>query len=149
MAPGKSQPSGPPISGNLGKPRFLLERWTFGLGFSCPTEHQWCILFNSHSPYQSVWKTSLDKWRYCFFTLKVSYYVASQRIKDLLGAFLKSKNVVFNHFNGGQWKIINYLCEDEIEKSVPRNHRLSSLGKPRNAKWRSSGPDFLSHPQIW
>ena len=25
------------------------------------------------------------------------------------------------------------LCEDGIEKSVPRNHRLSSLGKPGDA----------------
>ena len=31
------------------------------------------------------------------------------------------------------------------EKSVPRDHRLSSLGKPRDAKRRSSGRIFLSH----
>ena len=40
------------------------------------------------------------------------------------------------------------FCEDGIEKSVPRNHRLSALGRPRDAKWRSLGPDFLSHPHI-
>ena len=28
-------------------------------------------------------------------------------------------------------KRIHYLCEGGIEKSVPRDHRLSSLGKPR------------------
>ena len=33
-----------------------------------------------------------------------------------------------------------------IEKSVPRDHRLSSLGKPRDAKRRSSGGIFLSYP---
>ena len=27
----------------------------------------------------------------------------------------------------------NYLFEDGIEKSVPRDHRLSSRGKPRDA----------------
>ena len=30
----------------------------------------------------------------------------------------------------------SYSCEDKIEKSVPRDHRLSSLGKPRDAKRR-------------
>ena len=30
-------------------------------------------------------------------------------------------------------KITNqFLCEDVIEKSVPRDHRLASLGKPRD-----------------
>ena len=33
-----------------------------------------------------------------------------------------------------------------MEKSVPRDHRLSLLGKPRNAKRRSSGRIILSHP---
>ena len=30
-------------------------------------------------------------------------------------------------------KKIHYRCEDGIEKSVPRDHCLSSLGKPRDA----------------
>ena len=30
-------------------------------------------------------------------------------------------------------KRIHYSCEDGIEKSVPRDHRLSSLGKPPDA----------------
>ena len=30
-------------------------------------------------------------------------------------------------------KKIHYLCEDGIEKSVPRAFDLSSLGKPRDA----------------
>ena len=30
-------------------------------------------------------------------------------------------------------KIIHYLCEDGIEKSVLRDHRLPSLDKPRDA----------------
>ena len=34
---------------------------------------------------------------------------------------------------------------DVLEKPVPRDHRLSSLGKPRDAKRRSSGRIFLSH----
>ena len=38
------------------------------------------------------------------------------------------------------------LCEGRIEKSVPRDHRLSSLGKPCDAKRRSSGRIFLSYP---
>ena len=39
-----------------------------------------------------------------------------------------------------------YLCEVKIEKSGPRDHRLSSLGKPRDAKRRSSGRIFLFYP---
>ena len=34
---------------------------------------------------------------------------------------------------GEQEKESHYLCEDAIEKSVHRDHRLSSLGKPCNA----------------
>ena len=30
---------------------------------------------------------------------------------------------------------IHHLCECRIEKSVARDHRLSSLGKPCDAKW--------------
>ena len=36
VVPDKFQPSGPPFSGKLGKPRFPLERLSFGLGFFCP-----------------------------------------------------------------------------------------------------------------
>ena len=35
VVPEKAQPSGPPFSGKLGKPRFPLERWALGLGFFC------------------------------------------------------------------------------------------------------------------
>ena len=48
-----------------------------------------------------------------------------------------------------QWwarKIINYLCEGRIEKSVPQDHSLSSLGKLCDAKQQSSGQIFLSYP---
>ena len=30
-------------------------------------------------------------------------------------------------------KKIHHECEGEIEKSIPRDHSLSSLGKPRDA----------------
>ena len=52
-------------------------------------------------------------------------------IQELLGPFLKNK----------MWylmvskKRIHYSRESRIEKSVPRDCRLSSLGKPRDAKW--------------
>ena len=36
---------------------------------------------------------------------------------------------------GEQEKSIHYSCEGVIEKSVPRDHRLSSLSKPRDANW--------------
>ena len=31
-------------------------------------------------------------------------------------------------------KILHHLFEEGVEKSIPRDHRLSSLGKPRDAK---------------
>ena len=42
--------------------------------------------------------------------------------------------------------MIYYSCEGGIEKFVPHDHRLSSLGKPRDANRGSSGRIFLSHP---
>ena len=50
--------------------------------------------------------------------------------------FWKSFSSCFNInevLSGEQEKNIHYSCEDGIEKSVPRDHRLSSLGKPRDA----------------
>ena len=44
-------------------------------------------------------------------------------------------------------KIIHYLCQDGIEKSVPPDNQLSSLGKPRDANRWSSGRILLLHPQ--
>ena len=38
------------------------------------------------------------------------------------------------------------LVGGRIEKSFSRDHRLSLLGKPRDAKRRSSGRIFLSYP---
>ena len=40
-------------------------------------------------------------------------------------------------------KILHHLFEEGVEKSIPRDHRLSSLGKPRDAKQWSSGWNFL------
>ena len=38
-------------------------------------------------------------------------------------------------FSGEQEKRIHYSCRESIEKSVPRDHCLSSLGKPRDVNW--------------
>ena len=38
------------------------------------------------------------------------------------------------------------VCEGEIEKSVPRDHSLASLGEPRDARQWSLGRIFLSTP---
>ena len=47
--------------------------------------------------------------------------------------------------SGEQEKESIFLYEDEIEKSVPQDHPLSSLGLPRDAKRQSSGWIFLCH----
>ena len=43
-------------------------------------------------------------------------------------------------------KRIYNSCEDGIEKSVPRDHQLSSLGKPHDANQWSSG--WIFHPTL-
>ena len=44
VVPEKSQPSGPPFSRKLSKPRFPPERWALGLEFFCP---YWTPMMNS------------------------------------------------------------------------------------------------------
>ena len=44
--------------------------------------------------------------------------------------------------------MVHYSCEDGIEKSVPHDHRLSSLGKPCGAIQLSSACISLSDPHI-
>ena len=41
---------------------------------------------------------------------------------------------------------IHYSCEGRIEKSVPQDHSLSSLGRPCDAKRGSSGQISPSYP---
>ena len=55
------------------------------------------------------------------------------------GSFFKIKTVVSKKKNP-------LFVLGRIEKSVPRDHRLSSLGKPRDAKRRSAGQTFRSYP---
>ena len=87
------------------------------------------------------WLHIVVKWRHCYDKVTSSCEIVSWRIQELPEAYFKIKQ---------QWlarKIIHYSCEGRIEKSVPRNHRLSSHRKPRDAKRRSSGPICLSYHQ--
>ena len=138
VVPEKSQPSGPPFSGKLGKPRFPLEWWALGWDFSVPTEHQWWILFISHTPYQPVGKIKIEQ-------LHVEIQVTSSEcchyvsvLSSFWEPFFKYKNAIFNCVQ----EKIHYLCEDGIENSVPRDHHLSSLSKPCDVKRWSSGQIF-------
>ena len=56
------------------------------------------------------------------------------------------KLIFLNEISGEQEKESIIRVKGRIEKSVPRNHGLSSLGKPRDAKRRSSARIFLSYP---
>ena len=56
VVPEKSQPSGPPFSGKLGKPRFPLERWALWLGFFCPHRTPMMDSIYLTYPYQPVGK---------------------------------------------------------------------------------------------
>ena len=77
--------------------------------------------------------------------LKWRHNVASSRIGDFLEAFFHVSNIKCDIY-WWERKIIHYSCENGIEKSVPRDHRSSSLGKPRDANRWSSERIFLSHP---
>ena len=71
-----------------------------------------------------------------------SYEIASKHIQRLLEAYFK-----INKYSGEQEKkSIHYSCEGRIEKSVPRDRRLSSQDKLRDAKRGSSRQIFLSYP---
>ena len=70
-------------------------------------------------------------------------------VKLYLSLFRDFWKLIFLNEKKKQWwarKRIHYLCEGRIEKSVPRDHCLSSLGKPCDAKPQSSGQIFLSYP---
>ena len=56
--------------------------------------------------------------------------VSSLCIQEILGAFLvmKKLNLMVSK------KRVHYLCEDALEKSIPRDHLLLKLGKPDDAK---------------
>ena len=58
--------------------------------------------------------------------------IASERIMAILETYFKIKKTVLSKKN-----IAYYInsCEGRIEKSFPQDHHLSSLGKPRDAKW--------------
>ena len=64
--------------------------------------------------------------------LKLRHHVASRRIQDFLEAFFIFSNIKCVLI-GEQEKKIHYSCEDGIEKSVHRDHHLSSVGKPFDA----------------
>ena len=53
-----------------------------------------------------------------------------QRTPEPLEAFLKYENEVFN----GKQERESIICVKLIEKSVPHDHHLSSLGKPCDAR---------------
>ena len=46
-------------------------------------------------------------------------------------------------------KRIYYSSNGGIENSIPRDYHLSSLDKPRDAKWQSLGRIFLSQPHTY
>ena len=55
-----------------------------------------------------------------------------RRIQDFLEVFFKFFQYKMRYLVASKKKNQSY-GEDEIEKSVPRDHRLSSLGKPHDS----------------
>ena len=65
------------------------------------------------------------------------------RVLGISGSlYFKYENALFK----GEQENEYYFCENGIEKSVPRDHHLSSLGKPCDSKRRSSRQIFLFRP---
>ena len=73
-----------------------------------------------------------------------SYLIAPQRIQEPLGIILSMKMRFF--LNGEQEKSFHYLFKGVIDKSIPGDHHLSSLVKPRDAKRCASGQ--INYPTL-
>ena len=103
---------------------YLTQAVTRGLCIGCI----WSL------PYGRQVTSLLFKWRH--------HGILLLRYSETSGSFLNIKCGIL------RWarKRIHYLCEGRIEKSIPQDHHLASLGKPCDAKRRSSGRIFISHP---
>ena len=62
---------------------------------------------------------------------KQRHHVTSKRVQKLLGVYVKIKMLKSMM---RKKKSSSFVYGGIIEKSVPQDHRLSSLGKPRDAK---------------
>ena len=108
-----------------------------------------CEIFLFHTPVPALGKDKNRTAAHCLHVdlwLHYAKMTSSCHISAYLGLF---SSVFFQYKWGIKWwarKRNHYSSEDEIEKSVPRDHRMSSLGKPRDANRWSSGRIFLSHP---
>ena len=117
-----------------------------------PTTHDWWRTSNDHnsSPCANgsgeLKTNNRTRGRTSIHVVIGRHHVASQHIQDFLEAFF---HFCFNIKWGIQWwawKRIHYSWEGGIEKSILRDQRLSSLGKPCDANRWSLTRIFLSHP---
>ena len=139
---------------HLFKPRFPLERWALGLGFFCP---HWTPMMDSiylTYPYQTLGKIKNEQQHagrtsICdiIVVLILRHHVASGLIQNFLEVFFMFFQYEMRYLvvSKKAKKRIHYLCEGGIEKSVPCDHRLSSLGKPRDVIWWSLRQIFLAY----
>ena len=79
------------------------------------------------------------KWQQCSVKVTSSWNNASQRIQGILEAYFKINSLWWARNR------ICYMCEGVIEKSVPRDHCMLSLGKPRDNIEILKEEFFLSH----
>ena len=125
VVPEKYHPSCPPFSGKLGKPRFPMERWALGWDFSVPTEHQWWILFISHtctsllerykmnSPMSAPCWLHFDLWHQC--NVKIT-------TQCLISVYLGSSGSLFHVFMPPKelWEAYsNRTVRPSVSPSVP------------------------------
>ena len=87
-------------SGKLGKPRFPLERWAFGLGFFCP---HWTPMMDSiyltylYQPVGTIKKRAaarwphIDPWRHC--NVKITSLCKISAYSGFLEAFILFSNI--------------------------------------------------------
>ena len=113
-----------------------------------------CEIVLSHTPIPAIGKYKknrtaarlphVDPWRHCFVIMTSPCRIS---------AYSGFSGSLFHIFSSIKWGIrwwarkrIHYSCEGEMEKSVPRDHRLPSLGKPPDANRWSSGQVFSIPP---
>ena len=71
---------------------------------------------------------------HCYVQVTSSSEIASEHNQGLLEAYFKINKYIDKLKKVVSKKRIHYSCEGRIEKSVPWDYHLSSLGKPRDAK---------------
>ena len=86
------------------------------------------------------------QWRNCYDKVMSLCNATTYRIQELIRVNFKIKVIYWTQSWTG--KINKYLCVDGIKQSVPQDHHLSLLDKPRYAKMVIPGTYLQDYPKL-